>query len=205
MQTSFYRQCAIIVVALLVPILPFAIIGELPGDRWLSARDDAALSFAAAGSLVLMLDIVLPMPSSIVGTLMGGRLGFWGGFGATWLGLTIGHMLGYLLGRFIFTRVDAKFAEAPTLLVVFLSRPVPIFSEAMAVAAGAGKISFLPFVMAASSGNLVYSAVLAGNGAALLPDAYYAVSLLVPMLLPAIAWLIWRRTTKSRTDSQQST
>lgn len=205
MQTSFYRQCAIIVVALLVPILPFAIIGELPGDRWLSAQDDAALTFAAAGSLILMLDIVLPMPSSIVGTLLGGRLGFWGGFGATWFGLTVGHTVGYALGRFIFTRVDAKLSEAPTLLIIFLSRPVPIFSEAMAVAAGAGKIPLVPFLLATSAGNLIYSAVLAGNGAALLPDAYYAVSLIVPMLLPAVAWLIWRRTTKSRDRNELPT
>ena len=40
MQKNLYRLSLIIIVALLVPIVPFAIIGELPGEQWLSARDE---------------------------------------------------------------------------------------------------------------------------------------------------------------------
>jgi len=198
MQKKLYRLSLIIIVALLVPIVPFAIIGELPGEQWLSARDDDALVFAVTGSAILLLDIALPLPSSIVGTLLGARLGFWTGFVATWLGLTAGHCLGYWLARLALQRVDAALSEVPTLLVVFLSRPVPILAEATALAAGAAAIPFSHFFVACAAGNVIYAGVLAGNGAALLPDALLGPGLFIPMLLPAIAWLIWQWSSKRK-------
>ncbi len=205
MQKKLYRHSLIIIVALLVPIVPFAIIGELPGEQWLSARDDGALVFAISGSTILLLDIVLPLPSSIVGTLLSARLGFWAGFAATWLGLTAGHCLGYLLARLALKRVNAELSEVPTLLVVFLSRPVPILAEAMALAAGASAIPFLHFFVACAAGNVIYAGVLAGNGASLLPDALLGPGLFIPMLLPVIAWLIWQWSSKRKSTTETST
>jgi hypothetical protein len=34
---------AVVAIVLLIPIVPFIVIGELPGERWLSARDGSAL------------------------------------------------------------------------------------------------------------------------------------------------------------------
>jgi hypothetical protein len=34
-------------------IVPFAVFGELPGERWLSATDDNALVFGATGTTLL--------------------------------------------------------------------------------------------------------------------------------------------------------
>ena len=93
-----YRQSIIIIIALAVPIIPFAIIGEMPGEKWLSASDDGAWLFALTGSSLLVLDIALPLPSSIIGTLLGARLGLVPGFFTILLGLTAGHSLGYLAG-----------------------------------------------------------------------------------------------------------
>ena len=205
MQKKLYRLSLIIIVALLVPIVPFAIIGELPGEQWLSARDDGALMFALSGSAILLLDIVLPLPSSIVGTLIGARLGFWAGFAAIWVGLTAGHCLGYVLARLALRRVDAEFSEVPTLLVVFLSRPVPVLAEATSLTAGAAAIPFVHFFVACAAGNVIYASVLAANGAALLPDALFGPGLFIPMLLPVIAWLIWQWSLKRRSITKSST
>ena len=205
MQKNLYRPGLIIIVALLVPIVPFAIIGELPGEQWLSARDDGALMFALSGSAILLLDIVLPLPSSIIGTLIGARLGFWAGFAAIWVGLTAGHCLGYVLARLALRRVDAEFSEVPTLLVVFLSRPVPILAEATALAAGASAIPFVHFLAACTAGNVIYAGVRAANGAALLPDALFGPGLFIPMLLPVLGWLIWQWSSKRRSVTETST
>jgi len=89
------RQLVVIITALLIPILPFVIIGELPGERWLSAVDDNALLFGLTGSGLLALDIFLPIPSSILGTILGARLGFWPGTLCTWTGLVAGNLLGF--------------------------------------------------------------------------------------------------------------
>lgn len=205
MRKKLYRLGLVITIALLVPILPFAIIGELPGEQWLSARDEGAFLFAVTGSAVLLLDIVLPLPSSIVGTLLGARLGFWAGFASTWLGLTAGHCIGYLLARFALRRFDAEFSEVPTLLLVFLSRPVPVLAEAMALAAGAGAIPFFHFFIACASGNVIYAGVLAANGATLLPDDLFGVGLFIPMLLPVIAWLVWQWLSRRKSAARTST
>ena len=199
MNEKVSRQLKIIIAALLVPIVPFVIIGELPGERWLSGADDDALLFGLTGGGLLALDIALPVPSSIVGTLLAARLGFWPGFIATWIGLLIGNLLGFSLARFAANRLRdwlPPFPETTTLVLVFLSRPVPVVAEAMALTAGATKMPALPFVLACSAGNFIYALVLAGNGAALVPNALAGPGLVVPMLLPVAAWLVWRRLAK---------
>ena len=192
MQKKLYRISLIIIVAILLPIVPFAIIGELPGDHWLSASDESSVDFALTGGGILMLDIFLPLPSSIVGTLIAARIGFYAGFITIWLGLTAGHCIGYALSRLALKRVDARIHETSTLLVVFLSRPVPILAEATALTAGAAATPFPQFAVACGAGNVIYAGVLAANGAAFLPDALIGPGLIVPMLLPVAAWLLWQ-------------
>ena len=192
MNKRRYRQFATIIIALAIPIIPFAIIGEMPGEKWLSASDSDALLFALTGCAILAIDIVLPLPSSIVGTFIGARLGMLPGFLTVLAGLTIGHVIGYWLGRLAFRKIDAKFSEVPTLIVVFLSRPVPVLAEAMAIAAGAGAMPFGHYLGVCLLGNAIYAAVLAGNGATLLPDALLGVGLVIPMLLPVLTWSVWR-------------
>ena len=69
------RGLLIIAAAVCIPLVPFFIIGEMPGERWLSATDDHAWLFALAGAGLLASDILLPIPSSIVGTMLGARWG----------------------------------------------------------------------------------------------------------------------------------
>ena len=202
------RQSLVIIAALLIPILPFVIIGELPGQEWLSSSDDNALLFGLTGSGLLTIDILLPVPSSLVGTLLGARLGFWGGFASTWAGLMVGNMLGYGLARFAAIRLRKWLPEFPaktTLAFVFLSRPVPVVAEAMSLTAGATRMALLPYFSACAAGNLVYAMVLAGNGAALVPKALVGPGLIVPMLLPVIAWVAWKKFSKPNHDYAEPT
>jgi uncharacterized membrane protein YdjX (TVP38/TMEM64 family) len=189
------RRLVVILAALLVPIIPFVIIGELPGDRWLSAVDDNALMFGLWGGGLLALDIVLPVPSSILGTLLGARLGFWFGFACTWVGLMAGNLIGFSLTRWALTRLRhwlPPFPHATTQAIVFLSRPVPVFAEAVALAAGATRMPVHQFLFLVGAGNAIYAAVLCANGAAFLPEAFVGPGLVLPMLLPVLAWLAWR-------------
>ena len=194
MQKKRFRQSLIIIIALAIPIIPFAIIGEMPGEKWLSANDDNAVLFALTGGATLAIDIVLPLPSSIIGTLIGARIGVLPGFLTILLGLTLGHSFGYLLARLAVRRNPTELPEIPTLLVVFLSRPVPVLAEATAHAAGASAMPFAQFLGVCIAGNAIYAAVLAGNGAMLLPDAWLGPGLFIPMFLPVITWAIWRWT-----------
>ena len=187
------RAALIVVAALSVPLLPFVLIGELPGERWLSTNDQNALRFALVGAAVLAADVLLPIPSSIVGTMLGARLGFAAGFAAAFAGLMTGQTLAYLASRALLRHRDGALPAVPTLAAVFLSRPVPVLAEAVVLAAGAARLNWPQFMLACGSGNAVYAGALALNGAQLLPGAPIGPGLLLPMLLPAAGWLIWRK------------
>jgi len=187
------RVGLVIIVTLLIPLVPFAVIGELPGERWLSSADDSALAFGLAGAGLLAADVLLPIPSSILGTMLGARLGAPVGFAWAFAGLMAGHVIGYGVGRLFLGRAGASLPETPTLLALFLSRPVPVLAEAACMTAGAAGTPFFHFFVACAAGNLIYAAALAANGALLLPEALIGPGLVLPMLLPVGAWLVWRR------------
>jgi uncharacterized membrane protein YdjX (TVP38/TMEM64 family) len=82
-------------------------------------------------------------------------------------------------------------------MAIFLSRPVPVLAEAMAMAAGASNLRWGQFLLACGSGNLVYALALALNGAELVPRAMLGPGLLLPMLLPVAGWFVWQWTRRS--------
>ena len=190
------RVLVVLGCAILVPIVPFALIGELPGERWLDAQGDHALSIGAAGAGLLAIDVILPIPSSILGALLGGRLGFALGFAWAWLGLSAGSALGYALGRLWPARFAADLSsitgDAPASALILLSRPVPVLAEAISLAAGVARVPLARFALASVAGNGLYAAAMAGNGAALLPAGLAGPGLVLPMIVPVAAYLLWR-------------
>lgn len=190
---SAWRVLGVVVVAALVLSLPFLIVGELPGERWLSASDSRAPVFAALGVLLLAADVLLPVPSSAVGVMLGGRLGLALGFACCLSGLVAGHLVGYGLGRLAPERWASRAATAPSLLGVFVSRPVPVLAEALAVSAGATRMPLHQFLAAAALGDAIYAAALSAAGAELLSHGWYVAALVVPMTLIVVAGWIARR------------
>lgn len=197
-KNSGRKTLGIVVLALLMPIVPFVAIGELPGERWLSATDANAGLFALTGAGLLTVDVLLPIPSSIVATLLGSRLGFLPGWMAGWLGLTVGNLIGYWLGRLWPARWAPELPEQPTLLMLLISRPVPILAEAATIAAGAGRASPGRVLVACASGNAIYTGILAANGAALLAGNLTGPGIIAPLLLPVLGWLLWRTFSRKR-------
>jgi uncharacterized membrane protein YdjX (TVP38/TMEM64 family) len=195
------RAAMIVGLALCVPLVPFFLIGELPGDRWLSAADDHAMRFGLTGAALLASDVLLPIPSSIVGTMLGARLGVFSGFVAAFLGMMVGQTCAYLASRHLLRHNRDTLPAAPTLAVVLLSRPVPVLAEAVALAAGAARLRLPQFLLACATGNALYAAALAFNGAQLPLHAAGPAPLLpmlVPLLVPVIGWLAWRTLRRHR-------
>ena len=189
---SWGRVTAICLLSLLIPIIPFVAVGEMPGERWLSAADSSATQFAAAGMLLLVGDILLPVPSSIVGTLLGARLGWLPSLLWIWGGLMIGHSLGYGIGRLWPQRFSQSLPERPTRALLFLSRPVPVLAEAMTFVAGASRLPLRVFLLPCLLGNGCYALALALIGEYQLAHQLAGPGLVLPMLLPVVCWLLWR-------------
>jgi uncharacterized membrane protein YdjX (TVP38/TMEM64 family) len=155
------------VAAIAVPVVPWLLWGARLDHvvaAWLDPPPPPAL-LAAAEIGVLAADILLPVPSSLVATLGGASLGLAAGTACGWLGLTIGSLAGWWLGRTAGRRGVASLddreqavlnARQRTLgpLLVVVSRPLPILAEAVALMAGAAGMPWQTFLAAAAPANL---------------------------------------------------
>ena len=95
-----WRWALLLIGLLALILLPFALF-EAPLERWargvVGPGSGAWLGPGIAG--LLALDVLLPVPSSLVSTASGAVLGFWGGLLASTAGMTAGCLVGYVLGR----------------------------------------------------------------------------------------------------------
>jgi uncharacterized membrane protein YdjX (TVP38/TMEM64 family) len=87
--------------------------------------------------------------------------------------------------------LNALESDAPASAVILLSRPVPVLAEAVSLAAGVTRVPLARFALASLTGNGLYAAAMAGNGAALLPEGLAGPGLVLPMIVPVAAWLFW--------------
>jgi uncharacterized membrane protein YdjX (TVP38/TMEM64 family) len=179
-------------IAAVLPVASFFVLGELPGERWLSSRGNG-IAVGMLGGLLLAVDVLLPVPSSAVGVLLGARLGVAAGFFWCLIGLLAGNLVGFGLGRAALARLDPRLPSTPTALLVLVTRPVPILAEGLTIAAGASDLSIGRFLAAALAGNLIYGLALAALGAALIPEAWVAPGVALCMAVSGVMLLLSRR------------
>lgn len=191
-KAEWPKVIAVVVATLAIPIIPFVVVGELPGQRWLESSTASDLGVGATGAGLLAMDVLLPIPSSIVSTLLGARLGVAAGFAWACAGMVLGHMIGFALGRLWPARFAPTLANAPSGWVIFVSRPVPVLAEAVALAAGATRVPLRTYALWCVAGDALYTLVLVANGAQFLPKNMVLWALLLPMGLPAMTWLSWK-------------
>ncbi len=165
-----------------------------------SGRAEAAI----LGVTLLVVDVLLPVPSSLVmighgalfGLVPGALVSLAGGSGAAAVGFGIGRW-----GRGIVHRVvpESERRRADELLgrggplAVIVSRPVPILAETVAILAGTSSLGWARFLVAAVAGTIPAALLYAATGAtaARLDSALLIFGLV--MLVAGLVWVIGRR------------
>ena len=146
---------------------------------WLQTHGEAA---GALGVTLLVLDVVLPTPSSLImvahgalfGVWLGGLLSLLGAVGATLTGFAIGRLGEEAIQRIVtpseHERAALLFERWGTLAIV-VTRPVPLLAETVAILAGASSLSWLRILLASIIGSLpaAFLYALAGATAAYSP------------------------------------
>ncbi|HEU0012638.1 MAG TPA: VTT domain-containing protein [Longimicrobium sp.] len=175
---SALRWAALVAAVLAMVLLPFLLFGARM-EAWTAelfrghaARPLVALLIAA----LLAGDVLLPVPSSLVGTAAGYSLGFAAGTLTAAVGMTIGSLVAYALGRRSgqaaarrlvgareTERLRELWARAGDWAVV-VARPVPVLAEASAVFAGIGGMPLPRFLALSALANLGISAAYAAVG-----------------------------------------
>jgi uncharacterized membrane protein YdjX (TVP38/TMEM64 family) len=144
-RTARLRLFGILVLLLLVPIVPFLLFADqldANTQRWLTSLASRPSILAAVGFMLLLSDLLLPVPSSLVCSLLGQHLGWLSASVVAWFGLMTGNMIGLGASRLFGSRFTHRFVDAVSLAeyeawgqrygawLIVLSRPVPIVSEA---------------------------------------------------------------------------
>jgi uncharacterized membrane protein YdjX (TVP38/TMEM64 family) len=217
---DLWRPLLIICLALLVPVIPFLSFGGWLEERvgeWLDPPP--APSVVALGTVaILSTDILLPIPSSAVSTVAGAQLGILPATAASWLGMTLGAVLGFGLARTFGRALAERLSSADDLSqmdslsqrygawILVVTRALPVLAEAAVLFLGATRLSwrqFLPPVMLSNLGIAAVYSVLGhfARSQGELPLAL-AASIALPVLAATMArWLLPARSEEHDTPS----
>ena len=186
----FFTILFVIVEALHVPLLS-------DPTPWMKHGGVVA---ACVGVGLLIADVLLPVPSSLVmvahgalfGVLWGTTLSLIGSVGAAIFGFAIGRRGGRLMERIVTPaereRAGDILARWGTLAVI-VTRPVPLLAETVAIMAGATTMTWRSLVLASFAGSLPPALLYALTGAAVADLQNTALMFGVVLLVAGVFWL----------------
>lgn len=189
-----------------VLLLAFAVVEAtgvpVLGDP-LPALDGGGLAAAGVGVALLVADVVLPVPSSVVmiahgalfGVVGGALLSLAGAVGAAMVGFLLGRRGSPLVGRLVppdeRKRADELIGRWG-LLAVIVSRPVPVLAETVAVMAGASTMPARTMVVGTAVGAVPAAVLYAVAGALAAGFVSGAVVFGAVVLAAVLAWVVGR-------------
>jgi uncharacterized membrane protein YdjX (TVP38/TMEM64 family) len=158
---------------------------------------------AILGVGLLIADVLLPVPSSLVmvahgalfGVVGGTLLSLVGSMGAALFGFAIGRRGGKLLERLV-KPAEREWADRMLArwggLAVVVSRPIPIVAETVAIIAGTSPLGWGRMTMAALAGSLPPALLYALTGATVANFQSTSLMFGVVLLVTGAFWLIGR-------------
>jgi uncharacterized membrane protein YdjX (TVP38/TMEM64 family) len=196
---AFFLCLFFLVEALGVPLL-------VDPTPWLNRGGVLA---AMLGVGLLIADVLLPVPSSLVmvahgalfGVLSGTLLSLAGSVGAAMFGFWIGRRGGKLLERLVTPlereRADLLLKRWGTLAII-VTRPVPLLAETVAIMAGASPMGWGRTALAALAGSLPPALLYALTGASAGKFQNTALMFVFVLLVTGFFWMVGRRVTPER-------
>lgn len=193
--------------ALLIPAIPFAVLGdsfEQSQLDWLQNRHDPAMLAWGVGGL-LAIDLFLPVPSTAVCTYAGGTLSFWVALVSSFGGILVGNLVGFSLARTLGRPFAVRFANDTDirwldtlsqkwgLLVLIVTRAIPLLAEAAVLLMGVSRLSWGKFLIGVLPANLIITFVYVSIGAWFRESPALTIAIFASAVLPLILVLVLRR------------
>lgn len=156
---------------------------------------------------LLILDIFIPVPSSLVmisngaifGLFYGTLLSLIGGLGSALLGFAIGRRGSPYLARIV-TAEERERAEALLsrwgLIAIIATRPIPLLAETVVILAGTTSIGWRQLTIATCLGNLPIALLYSASGALSTSISSGIVAFILAMAMSTLFWGVSRLTTK---------
>lgn len=201
------RQFLVFLFFALLVIIPFLIWGEALMQQFtLEASVQWLKRYGAwawlAGLLLMVSDLVLPIPGTLVMSALGYVYGPWWGSFLAVFGTFSSGAIGYWLSKLLGIRFAEKILGSKGLLqgkqtfdriggwLVVLSRWLPVFPEVIACMAGLNQMSARKFHLALLVSSVPIGILFAMIGHA--GAAYPTAAILLSALLPPTIWLAVR-------------
>lgn len=191
---AFFLALFFVVEALGAPVLT-------DPTRWMNQGGALA---AGIGVSLLIADVLLPVPSSLVmvahgalfGVVFGTLLSLLGSVGAAAFGFGIGRRGGKLLDR-VLTRDERERADRLLArwgaFAVIVTRPVPLLAETVAIMAGASSLGWGSVILASLAGSLPPALLYALTGAAVANFQSATLMFGVVLLVAGAFWIVGNR------------
>ena len=156
----------------------------------------------------LTADVFLPVPNGLTNTLAGASLGWALASVVVWIGLNLGAVFGYLVGRYAARPLAKKIVGSDDLnkaedsardidvMGLILARPVPAFAELSTLAAGITKMRFSRFIYVMTFSNVGVAVVFSGLGAAALSSGSSTLAFFGAAILPALLYFFYIKFTQ---------
>lgn len=203
-MTSRLKWALLVLAILLIILVPFLIFGESI-ETWLNYFLNSSPPKLLVGIVItglLSIDILAPVPSSIVSTAGGYFLGFVLGTLISFSGMTISCLIGYYLGSKLGNPISERlvgFHELSKLeklqnkygnWIIIISRAVPVLSDASILVAGIGRMPLNRFILLILLSNLGISLVYSAIGAYSAHINSFLTAFAGAIILPVIAMAI---------------
>jgi uncharacterized membrane protein YdjX (TVP38/TMEM64 family) len=159
---------------------------------------------AMVGVSLLIADVFLPVPSSVVmiahgalfGVAAGTALSLAGSLGAAALGFFVGRRSNRLLGRLVSPAEKARADEMLKrygALAVVVTRPIPLLAETTAILAGASPLGWGKMLGASLAGSLPPALLYAITGATSRSFGSGALMFGIVLGVTAVLWFLGKR------------
>lgn len=208
LKTPMIRWSLLFLLIFALVLVPFLIFGEQV-EAWthtfINQTHEHLVWVVLVLGGMLSLDVLLPVPSSVVSTACGYLLGFFGGtltslggmtlscIGGFWLGHRFGRpMANRLVGAEELTRLERLNQELGDWAIV-VSRPVPVLAESAVLFAGIGKWSFPRFMLLSTLSNAGISLVYGAVGAFSATVNSFLLAFFAALALPGLAMIVMRK------------
>jgi uncharacterized membrane protein YdjX (TVP38/TMEM64 family) len=163
---------------------------------------------AALGVGLLVADVLLPVPSSLVmvmhgalfGVLAGTALSLLGSTGAALFGFWIGRRGGKLLERLVPAEERERandLLERWGMLAIVVTRPIPLLAETVAIMAGASPLGWGRTALAAFAGSVPPALLYALTGASAGRFENTALMFLFVLFVTGLFWIVGRKITSA--------
>lgn len=170
-----------------------------------SVMQQQSVPVALLGVAALVLDVLLPIPASLIMIANGALFGFWLGTLLSLIGSIAAALVGFALGRQSQSLLVARFippqqmASANRLfarwgmLAIIVTRPIPLLAETTVIAAGASRLTLRQVLIASVAGSIPAAALYALTGATAVSFHSSVLSFGLVLFVAALFWVAGSR------------